>query len=498
MIEKPFAPKRRSRAAREERPLEAEQPAEERYTAYAQRDGEWEGAESAFAPPPKLEALGYESQLDPAGEEAPRGHVYHPREATWAEERQEALAASELGYQVREDTHVRKQKRRHPVRMALLAALGVCLACGAVLAGYEPLLALLNGQEGSSVDTQEPFTVMVTPEPIRAYDAPPPVEIADSARAAIASLSGTLQMDAYIVTDTHVVMRHERSNGRYDFYLYSAPEGRLLCYFEGLGERDMIPQEDGTFFVNQPPYLVASNGSALLRVSDLEEQRNESLRLHPLFHGWAVIEGAKELNYINRAGQLLSPLWFSRVFPFTGDCTLAYVDTGSATETNGRYLLYVLGEDGTMTRWLSAKDEQDVIASVCGMAYMRGGDLYQLPEVAEPILNARSIDAYPDCDALVAQDPQTGKYGLLVHGELHYDFVYDSIFPMESDIRWQEKTLTDGENRMTVHTVSSGYPQPLSHAFVLERDGQREYVALSAQSTYPIRLEEMFETEEPV
>ena len=36
------------------------------------------------------------------------------------------------------------------------------------------------------------------------------------------------------------------------------------------------------------------------------------------------------------------------------------------------------------------------------------------------------------------------------------------------------------------------YPQPLSHSFVLERDGQSEYVALSTQSCYPIRLEGEF------
>ena len=46
---------------------------------------------------------------------------------------------------------------------------------------------------------------------------------------------------------------------------------------------------------------------------------------------------------------------------------------------------------------------------------------------------------------------------------------------------------------MTVHAVSgASYPQPLSHSFVLERNGQREYVALSTESYYPIHLDGEF------
>ena len=93
----------------------------------------------------------------------------------------------------------------------------------------------------------------------------------------------------------------------------------------------------------------------------------------------------------------------------------------------------------------------------------------------------------------MVKDAQTGKYGLFVAGEQHYDFIYDSIRPVECDIEWAEKAISGPGGTFTVHAVTgAAYPQPLSHSFVLERDGQSEYVALSTQSCYPIRLEGEF------
>ena len=93
----------------------------------------------------------------------------------------------------------------------------------------------------------------------------------------------------------------------------------------------------------------------------------------------------------------------------------------------------------------------------------------------------------------MVRDAESGKYGLFVKGEQHYDFIYDSIRPVESDIQWAEKTISGQGGSFTVHAVTgAAYPQPLSHSFVLERDGQSEYVALSTQSCYPIRLEGEF------
>jgi len=477
------------------------------YSAYYSREsaGQEEAGESAFAAPVRLNYYGYESQLKPLADEAPSeevNHIYHPRQATWAdEERQEALAQSELGYQVHADEaparkkKKKKKKRRHPVRTVFLTLLVLGLLAAGVFLLWEPLMGWIEEEEILPQPTEDPFEVVVTPEPIKAYDAAPKEEIPSAAQAAISQLSGNVQLEAHIVTDSHVVARHQRDNGSYDFYLFTSPKGRLLCYFEGLNALDMIPQEGGGFYVNQEPYLISPSGSALVRVTDLERQLGEKLRLHPMYRGWAIAESAEDgsANYINQSGQVLSTLWFSRTFPFTGDYTLAYVDTGATADEDQRYLLYVLGRDGSMSRWIAANDMQDTVAAISGMAYMSDGKLYQLPDTSAPVLTTPRIDAYPDCDAMVVQDPVTGKYGLLVHGEQHYDCVYDVIQPVASDIRWAEKTLEAGNAVLRIRVVSeAGYPQPLSHSFMLEKDGQREYVALSASSSYPIRLDGEF------
>lgn len=481
-------------------PNEPEQLPE--YAAYYSREGAAadDDTQPAFAPPPKMDAYGYASQLptEDAAEDASPGNVYRPREATWADEaREEALAQSELGYQVQEDAAVKpkRRKRRHPLRNALLLLLVLLLLAAAALLLWEPLMAWLLQEEILPSATDEPFEVVVTPEPIKAYDAAQPVEMAENTQNAIRNLAGSVELETVIVTDSNIVSRQKRADGLYDFYLFTAAEGRLLCYFEGLGPYDMIAQEGGGFYVAQEPYLVGANGSALVRVSDLEAALGESLKLHPLYHSWAVVESEEDgsANYISTSGQVLSNLWFSCTFPFTGDYTVAYVDTGVTADAAQRYLLYVLGADGMMSRWKAAADMQDVVASACGMAYLNNGDLYQLPDTSAPLLNIPEVQAYLDCDALVVKNAQTGKYGLFVRGEQHYDFEYDSIHPVDSDIRWAEQTLTGENGSFTVLAVAQeSYPLPLSHSFMLEKNGQREYVALSTESSYPIRLDGEF------
>ena len=477
------------------------------YAAYYSREGvaAEESQGPAFAAPVHLNYYGYESQMDvqeEAVEEEPlASNVYRPRKATWADEaRQEALAQSELGYQVRADEAPvrkkrKKKKRRHTLRNILVALAALSVLAAATFILWQPVMEWLKEEEILPTATEEPFRAVVTPEPIKAYDAAPIAEMADATEDAIRQLSGSLKMEPHIVTDAHVVTRNQRADGSYDFYLFTAPQGRLLCYFEGLGPQDMIPLEGGAFYVNQAPYLIAPSGSALIRTASIEAAIGESMRLHPLYHGWAVVESEEDgsANYISQSGQVLSTLWFSRTFPFTGEYTLAYVDTGSTADEDQRYLLYVLGTDGTMSRWLATAHMEDVVAAACGMAYMANGDLYALPDTSAPVLNSPHIDAYLDCDAMVVQDGKNGKYGLLVHGEKHYDFVYDAIRPVESDITWGEKTLSASGAAFTVHAVEGeSYPQPLSHSFVLEKDGQCEYVALSTSSSYPIRLDGEF------
>ena len=469
------------------------------FSAYYRPGGAGDGAgeEPAFAPPPKLDFAGYEAQ--PWGNEpqdASAGNVYHPRAATWADTaRRGILSADDLGYQVREEPprKSRRGKRLWRALLAVLAGLVLLVGAGWLLRGQ---IAQWLGMEGDGpAPTAEVFEAVTTPQPVKGYDAAPSVEIAQGTQAAIAKISGTVNMETYAVTDTHVITRTARAEGNYDYYVFTAAEGRLLCYFEGLGPQGVLPQEGGGFYVEQRPYLVGAGGSALIRTADLESLLGSEVRLHPLYHGWSIAENMATgaVNYLNGSGQTLSTLWFCRAFPFTGEYSLAYVDTGGTADPEQRYLLYVLGADGTMSRWLAAMDTRDVAASALGMAYMSDGRLYRLPDTSAPVVTSDRVDAYLDCDAMVVRDPQSGKYGLFVHGEQHYDFAYDSIRPVESDMQWAESTLDGEGGSFTIHAVTgAAYPQPLSHSFVLERDGQSEYVALSTQSVYPIRLDGEF------
>ena len=469
------------------------------YAAYYSREGAAQESdiEPAFAPPPSMQQYLFADQPaqeeEPADEYASAGNVYRPRQVTWAEDdREEAIAESELGYQVQDD-HQPRRKKRHTLRNLLIVLLILALLGGAAWLFREPLTEMLGITVFSNQPTETPAAV-ATPEPIKAYDAAPAAAIADTARTNIARLSGTLQMDNYLVTDQHIVTRNQRSDGSYDFYLFTA-EGRLLCYFEGLSSLDMIPQEFGGFYVKQAPWLITPGGSALIRTADVEAAIGEKVFLHPMYRGWAVVESEADgqANYVNAEGKLMSSLWFSRTFPFTGAHTLAYVDTGSTADADDRYLLYVIGEDGGMTRWLSAGHMEDVVAAVGGMAYMSDGTLYRLPDTAAPVCQTPEITAYLNCDAMVVRDPASGKYGLFVQGEQHYDFVYDAIRPLKSDLVWAEKTMGSATALLKIKAVASvHYPQPLSYSFVLEKDGQSEYVALSTTSSYPIRLDGEF------
>ena len=482
-----------------------EMPQQPDLSAYYGRheDESAESIEPAFAPPPKMDQYLFdflpEEPEVPAEEDEPpvASNVYRTRKASWvdAEERTDAIAESELGYQVREDSrpkHRKKKKKKHTVRNVLIVLLILVLLLGGAWLMRDQLLELINVPAFLPQATEEPFTPVVTPEPVKAYAAAPASEIADRTRSAISRLSGSVEMETHIVTDSHIVTRNLRKNGTYDFYVFTASEGRLLCYFEGLGAQDMIPQSDGSFYVAQAPYLIAPSGSALIRTADLENQLKEKLILHPLHHGWTVAECETDgsANYLNLSGQPLSTLWFSRAFPFTSEYTLAYVDTGATAQ---RYLLYVLGTDGTMSRWIASDDMSDAVVCALGIAYMDDGSLYRLPDTSAPMLTSPEVHAYLDCDAMIVRDPLSGKYGLFVHGEQHYDFAYDSIRPVESDIQWAEKTLSGSGGSFTLHAVTGhSYPQPLSHSFVLEKGEQREYVALSTLSSCPIRLDGEF------
>lgn len=462
--------------------------------AYYSRDSETAGQtdQPAFAPPVRLQQYASGDTAFPQEEETVQNHIYRPLQATWAEQEREELQMQ--GYEVQAEKTGTPPKARNGWKVLLVLPILALLAC-AVWFFREPLMELAGMERLLEQSTPAPTAVPVTPEPVKPYDPAPAMAVSGTARSAIGQLSGTVDMETYIVTDQHIVTRNRRSNGTYDFYLFTA-EGRLLCYFEGLGALDLIPQEGGSFYVKQEPYLVSAGGSALIRTDSLEAMLNEQLTLHPLYRGWAVVESDADgsRNYISRNGQLLSKLWFSRTFPFTGEHTMAYVDTGNTADAQQRYLLYILSEDGGMQRWLAAADMTDVIASACGMAYMKDGSLYALPDISTPAAKGGEAHAWLDCGAVAVRDGESGKYGLFVNGKQHYDFLYDSIRPVDSDITWAQTTLAGEGGSFTVHAVSgAAYPQPLSHSFVLAReDGENEYVALSTLSSYPFRLEDEF------
>lgn len=474
------------------------------FSAYFMRDDDRideTGRMPTFAPPIKLGTEQMHAQPDyfEPDESAAQNHVYRPLEATWAQtERRHALSPDgDIGYQVQEDKAQPASKRRAKrIRrtVAILVLLLVLLAAAVYLL-RDKIPTWTQELTGVELQTEKPYTPVVTAEPIKGYDASPEITITQRAQLAITEIAAGVDMQSYAITATHAMMRNARPDGMYDFYLFTADEGKLLAYFEGLDANDMIPMENGYAYVKQAPYLLNAHGSTLIRVTEIEKMMGKKLVLSPIQNGWSIIstEDGVSANYIKADGQMLSNLWFARLFPFTAQRTIAYVDTGNTADLETRYLLYVLGNDGSMLKWKSTAEMTEVIDSACDFAYMDSGELFALSDLSEPICVAGTVDAYLDCGAVVAKNSENGKYGLFVDGEQLYDFDYDFIQPVASDIRWAQSAHYGNGGSFTKHAVTEAtYPQPLSHYFLLSKDGQEELVALSTKSTYPILLSNEF------
>lgn len=454
----------------------------------------------AYAPPAKLDfyqPAGDAWQDDAGQQDDVHGamNIYRPREVSW--DRTERLrmleSAQQSSYQVEEEQEAppRRRRKRHPVRNAIITVCVLAIVGGSAYIFREQLSnvaeQLLGGQE-----TGAPSAAITTPAPARGYDAASPITISSQTSGAISQISGTLEMEPAIVTDTSIVTRNLRADGAYDFYLFTAREGKLLAYFEGLPVNGISPMTDGGFYMSQEPYLINDAGTALITIDDIEQMVGESLRLHAMTNGWAVIsnEDGTLNNYIDLNGQLLSRLWFAKAYPMTGSATVAYVDTGNIMDTEERYALYLVDAEGNADRWRNVPDMTDVVASACGMAYMKSGELYDLEKPDAPLLTTDGVTIYMDCDAMVVRDSETGKYGLFVHGDQHYDFSYDSIEPVQSDITWERRAYRGDNGTITLCAVTgANYPQPLSHYFLLSKDGTEEYVALSTTSACPVVLD---------
>ena len=75
------------------------------------------------------------------------------------------------------------------------------------------------------------------------------------------------------------------------------------------------------------------------------------------------------------------------------------------------------------------------------------------------------------------------------NGQRQYDFLYDAIAPAESDLQWRTDAYQGTGGTAALRYVSgAAYPQPLSHYFRLEKDGEEQYVALSTASACPVEL----------
>ncbi len=206
--------------------------------------------------------------------------------------------------------------------------------------------------------------------------------------------------------------------------------------------------------------------------------------------GWSIIRDAAgtRCNYIDASGALLSPLWFCEAYPFTGQRTVAYVDTGNPADPEERYALYELTRDGEMTLWKHAADTAEVVGSAYDAVCLNTGEVVLLDGQRTVLCQSDDVTIYLDCDALVARDPATGLYALYVHNEQHYDYAYASIAPVAEQIPWARRV----SGGLTLCAVSgASYPQALSYHFALTKpDGQEERVALSTASVYPVPLYE--------
>ncbi len=455
------------------------------------QEGEDPG-ETAFAPPPKLAHMLWEEPLEePASASAaPKRNVYQPREATWAQTARMndlALQGAQDQVEATKDKSRAKRSKGRKARRVLAAVCAVAVLGGAAYLGRDWLsqqIALLTGAETVSAGQQGAGDAPALPD--KGYDSAPQPRLGAKAQQGIAAVSGTLEMEPVAVTTANVLTRTPVGGDLYDYYLFAGTDGRLLAYFDALPATDFIAQPNDSFYVSKSPYLLNSQGKALIRPEAYRQAAGEGAVLGPLENGWALIRNAAgtKFNYISAEGKLLSALWFARAFPFWGERTLAYVDTGNLAKPEERYSLYVLSREGEMDFWRHAADTREVVNAACDLALLTSGELVRLADLTTVALVDEAA-AYLDCEAVVAKERDSGKYGLFVGGEQHYDFAYAQIAPVPCEIQWDQQ----GEGPWVNYAVTGAqYPQPLSHYFRLQKPNGQEQVALSTRSCCPVLL----------
>ena len=446
-----------------------------------------------FAPPLKFElpqaARPAVQETYPEPEPA-QPNLYRTRGVTHtAADMQLGATPRSDGYRVEaEDGYGRgNRRRRHPFRKLLVTLLILGVLGAAAYLERDWLLAQARKLLGQSTVQATLQDVASDTQQGKGYDPAPALQVGQQAQEGINAVAGDVGLETYAVTDANVIARVKTADSLYDIYLFASADGLLLGYYEDVPENGFLVCPDNVYYVNQPPYLLNSRGEPLVDQKKIRGAAGEGAVLGPMLNGWATIMNAQGTsgNLIDADGNLFSQLWFCKVFPFTGEQTLAYVDTGNTTDPDERYTLYELTRTGEMKLWKHSADTSEVLGCAAGIALMNTGDLIRLGGDHTPLCTANDVAVYADCGAVVARDIQTGKYGLFVNGEQRYDFAYDSIAPVVSDIQW----ATEQVGFYQLHNVTGrAYPLPLAYYFSLNKGETQEMVALSAGSAYPLLL----------
>lgn len=446
-----------------------------------------------FAPPLKFEAPGsLFEDIPPEPEHSrPSPNVYRTRKPAVSDS---ALPPASAAYRVEAEKHTvatKRRKRRVLKRWLIALLILAVLAAGAYIFRDQVLtqLSILLGEE--TVQSVMQTTIPSQDNPVAttsAFDPATALEVSSKAQKGIDAIAGDLPLEPYAVTNSNVIQRQFLAADDYDYYLFSASDGKLLGYYDHLPADGFLICPDDIYYIAMSPWLIDAEGKPLIDTSRYAQAVGKDPVLSPMVNGWALISDAAQttFNYIDESSAVLSTLWFAKAYPFTAENTIAYVDTGNVTDTDERYTLYELSQDGAMQLWRHTADMSDVLGCAAGVACMSNGELIALDGEQTVLCTSDDVSVYADCGAVVVRDAQTGLYGLYVNGELNYDFAYDSIAPIQSaSVVWQQET--NGIYKQ--YTVSGmAYPQPLSHYFQLTKGDETETVALATDTVYPLVL----------
>jgi len=364
------------------------------------------------------------------------------------------------------------------IAILVLAIIG----SGAYLFRYDILTLVGNvfGEEAvwKFMPTPTP-TAAVSDEP--AYVSSTEIEVKTQAAKEINAVTGDLDLESWAVTEQNIVLREETQDGSFDYYLFAYDSGRLLGYYEGLV--DFVPCSKYVFYIAEEPYLITSRGFPLADLEALERSAGSAVTISPMVGGWAIVKDAAGtmLNFVGEDGNLISNIWYCKAFPFTGDTTLAYVDTGNLS--GNRYALCLLHRDGEAERLQYVGDTDGIMESVCSMAFTSDGEMLLQDEALTTMMTTDDVTAYVNCGALSVRDPETGLYGLFVDGVQQYPFAFDSIEPAPSDLTW-EAVENGYVTRCAV--VNKSYPLPRSYSFILRKNDTEQTISIAAVSVYPI------------